>query len=740
VSRPLTRALVLLAVLLPAASLAAQDVRDQAARLLAGIPPSRVPTDILIDRAVPISHPENHDGSAAAKPVALSEWRQMYHELRLGALTTPSWPPLTQVVTAAAPAVERGEVPIALMDFRYARIRSDAIASGALVAKGTELTLGQGEAFEAKRLFAAAPLRERTYHGREVRFRLDASRYFSNDRPVPPALEIDFADGRGFVAVAFGESPVVSYDAPGRKLIRLRLAGEPGLATSFTFDVRELAAPAPTDTLHITAAIPYLGVAGTGDAYVYLSPANPTLTNPVVLIEGFDIDNSMNWDELYELLNREQLLETLRSLGYDAVVLNFTNAVDYIQRNAFVAVETIQEVQAAIGPGRTMALVGASMGGLVGRYALSYMETNSMPHAVRTFISFDSPQVGADLPLGIQYWLSFFADLSPDAAALLAALDSPGARQMLAYHHTDPPSATGQSDPLQAALFADLAALGNYPATSRLVAVANGSGQRVNQGFAAGAQIIRYEYSSFLVDIIGNVWAVPGSTSQTIFHGLIDFIFFPPDETTVTVGGTRPFDNAPGGWRDSMAEMDAVPAPYGDIVALFPNHCFIPAISSLALQTTDLFYDIAGDPNILAHTPFDAVYFPAANQEHVAVTPENAQWLLAEIQAGTTAVAADAPAAPLRAAIDPIGLAATSTSAAIPIRFTVPHAGSARLAVYDAAGRQVAELFDRHYEPGIWQAAWDGREASGHRASAGVYFVGLRGEDFAASRKLLLLR
>ena len=47
---------------------------------------------------------------------------------------------------------------------------------------------------------------------------------------------------------------------------------------------------------------------------------------------------------------------------------------------------------------------------------------------------------------------------------------------------------------------------------------------------------------------------------------------------------------------------------------------------------------------------------------------------------------------------------------------------------------------DRYVERGTWEAAWDGRSAGGDRASAGVYFVGLRGEDFAAARKLLILR
>ena len=103
----------------------------------------------------------------------------------------------------------------------------------------------------------------------------------------------------------------------------------------------------------------------------------------------------------------------------------------------------------------------------------------------------------------------------------------------------------------------------------------------------------------------------------------------------ITVSGTLPYDGAPGGSRASMAQMDAVPAPYGDIVALHPSHCFIPTISALALATTDPFYDIAGDASLLAHTPFDAVYFPATNQPHVTITPENAAWFLSEIEVPT---------------------------------------------------------------------------------------------------------
>jgi hypothetical protein len=383
-----------------------------------------------------------------------------------------------------------------------------------------------------------------------------------------------------------------------------------------------------------------------------------------------------------------------------------------------------------------MAVVGASMGGVVGRYALAYMETNSIPHAVRTLVSFDSPQSGADVPLGIQYWLWFFAEESTEAAALLAALDTPGARQMLVYHHTDPPGATGESDPLRTQLIADLAQVGDYPSAARKVAISNGSGSQVGQGFNPAEQVILWEYNSALVDVIGNVWAVPNASNATIFHGLIDVILLPPDERIVAVGGTRPFDNAPGGWRNSMAQMDATPAPYGDIVALHPNHCFIPAVSSLALDTQDLFYDIAGDPDLLDHTPFDAVYFPEDNQEHVAVGPENAAWFLAEIVPGAAGMSDASPWVPIAARIRPVSPNPIGPSASI--RFAVPHAGRVRLAVYEVSGRRVAVLVDGHVEAGEWETTWNGQDGAGRRLGSGVYFLNLKGAGFAASQKALL--
>ncbi len=492
--------------------------------------------------------------------------------------------------------------------------------------------------------------------------------------------------------------------------------------------------PSPHDTLFVTASIPFEGQYGTGMAYVYLADSSGTLNNPVIAVEGFDLDNSWDWDDLYNHLNAEEMLETLRGEGFDVVILDFTDATDYIQRNSFVLVELIEQVQSMIYPNRTIAVAGASMGGLCARYALAYMETHGLEHRVRNFISFDAPHQGANIPLGVQYWLDFFSGLSDSAADMLSRLNRPAARQMLVYHYTDAAGTTGEPDPLRGDMLADFASVGEYPQNLRKVAIANGSGGMLGQDFGPGDQIIQYEYADFLTTITGNVWAVPDGTDQTIFDGYIRIIIL-PTSMTVNVSGTKPYDSAPGGWRESMADMDSTEAPYGDIVALFEHHCFIPTVSALAVETEDLFYNVGGDASILSHTPFDMVYFPAGNQDHATVTAENKQWFLDEVRIGIT----EGNVPPVRDVVlhqnypNPFNPSTT-------IRFELPRTVDVRLRVYNVKGELVSTLIDKRMSKGQGEVAWNATDDRGRPVSSGVYFYRLSAGDLVRTRKMILLR
>lgn len=582
-------------------------------------PPRTSPTGILVKQELALAHLEALDGEAVSVPVSPARWRQSVFELQRAATTDLKWPQPRVLATAALENTPRNAVPLALLHARYDRLEAN-------------------QAMQTEDVFAFAPVRAASYYGEQVLFTLDSADMLEHEASEILELWFDAGDGLGFRPLQPGGEVAASYATTGSKSLRLSAALSDGrvLLAMSELDVVQLATPDPTETWQITASETWEGVAGSGQAYIYLAEGHSELTNPVVVVEGFDIDNSIDWPVLYDLLNQENLLEDLRAAGYDAVVLDFTEAVDAIQRNALVLTELLQRVNAESPPGQSSVLIGASMGGLVARYGLLWMEQQSIAHGVRTFISFDSPQAGANIPLGVQEWVAFFASEAEEAAYLISRLNAPASRQMLLYHLGSTAGSTANPDPAKALLDAEFLTLGDWPQAPRRVSIANGSGAMADQGFSAGEQVILYEYRGFLANIDGDVWAVPNGGSQLIFDGRIDPILGSTSSNQVTVAGTLPWDNAPGGSRASMDQLANVTAPYGDIIALHGSHSFIPTVSALALETDDPFYDIAGQADLLGLTEFDQVYFPADNQEHIEITPQSKAWFLAEIQAGIT--------------------------------------------------------------------------------------------------------
>ncbi|MEX2303405.1 MAG: hypothetical protein WD733_20860 [Bryobacterales bacterium] len=201
----------------------------------------------------------------------------------------------------------------------------------------------------------------------------------------------------------------------------------------------------------------------------------------------------------------------LWQLGYDVYSLDWCDPNTLIQRNASVLMEALDIVRggtfpdnpswsaAPLGEDEKLIVIGGSMGGLVSRYALSYLENKGEDHGVDLFVSFDAPQEGAYLPIGLQH-LAEFLDIGPAVGATVKRLhdkifenetdpesslfttlrelrgaETPAARQMLLVHK-DGPLTSGPTEDFED-LFDELDDLG-YPNAEglRTVAIANGSG------------------------------------------------------------------------------------------------------------------------------------------------------------------------------------------------------------------------------------------------------------------------
>jgi flagellar hook assembly protein FlgD len=76
------------------------------------------------------------------------------------------------------------------------------------------------------------------------------------------------------------------------------------------------------------------------------------------------------------------------------------------------------------------------------------------------------------------------------------------------------------------------------------------------------------------------------------------------------------------------------------------------------------------------------------------------------------------------------------------IDFTMPVAGPVDLAIYDAQGRRVRQLFKGRLPAGTHGNTWDGRDPNGSFMPNGVYFLRLRapGRSEPLVQKIVLAR
>ena len=396
-------------------------------------------------------------------------------------------------------------------------------------------------------------------------------------------------------------------------------------------------------TLTLTAATDYEGEVATGEAYVVRSGdgTHDGLRCPVVIVEGFDRTNGRNWPELRNDLMADDFGLRMLRAGRDLVLLNFGDGTTHIQANGHVLTKLLEYVNAnRHDADEPLAVIGFSMGGLVSRYSLAWCETNGIDHDVDVFVSFDSPQEGANIPLGGQEalaWLNdpaqadLFDSLGTDEQAALNALHEsytcPAAQQMLVCYR---PGARARAlvgpHPARIALESEFEALGDYPTASRKVAIANGSGHGTDLFHDAaapelhGAGLLLGTLSEIIprtVVVTLDVYAV-STTEATVFEAdidwdpLLNFVGKVDTHEVFRARTSHAFDAAPGAWSSDLSSTDGLTVPAGR-----EKQCFIPTVSALGLPIDRLFEDLSQDANLVAGSPFDELSYAVTNEGHV---------------------------------------------------------------------------------------------------------------------------
>lgn len=649
---------------------------------------NKTETNILYDRVYNISNATN----LKSEGISTNNYLQVYNEIQRADFDN-RLPKLETVRAEADKGFTQNQIPLSILISDFETIKKSEIDNQNVFLNSNnqmEVKTGVTAAFEKHNLNLIGTLLPKTKTN-TVNFILKSDLIFNTTNRTISSIAVNYDDSKNWKTIVQNQAFQITFTKNGSQIIHFRMTLSTGeiVEQSIAIDVdcptltssnKNSSVQSPNAINTITATIPYQGYGetqgflGQGEYEIFPDTVDGILDKPIFLLDGFDPGDARNIPGIYSLLNYgttgQNLGDIVRAQGYDLVILNFPTytrtgtstvvdgGVDYIQRNAMILVELINQINAQkVGTAQNV-VIGPSMGGLISRYALRYMEQNSLNHDTRLYISFDSPHLGANVPIGFQHLFNYMG-FGPVGDVTMQALvngmlKSPAAREMLIDHfegHLQSGSVTEFVTTPAAALQpvgcpnyrtafqTELNTMG-FPATTRNVSIANGAGNGTMTG-TPGMVVMNHTFNiSSSQRAIINLNFTPSIAQNTIevshFKGQQYFIFWITAYESLAKSKapsyTDGLDSAPGG-RFDMNSLSSL-GTGNALLTEFMNNLnimyfdFIPAWSSMSISNTQNLYSPI---TASSTTPFAASSIPTTNENHVTLTQDNVTFALNEI-------------------------------------------------------------------------------------------------------------
>ena len=650
-------------------------------------------TKILYDKVFGISNATELRKSG----INANYFMQVYHEIQRADFLSrlPKLETLREQVTLG---FANNEVPLSILVTDFEKINKTTFENGNLFLNAGnqfQLKATAQNVFEKHSINLISPLLSKSKTS-QVSFILKDALIFNTTPKTISKISYQTNETENWKTISINSPFQINFIGTGKQTINCKIEFATGEIITESFEIeidsqnsvvanrRSATLLQPNVVNTISSTIPYQGYGetaaflGQGEYEIYPDTVDGILDKPVFLVDGFDPGDTRNIAAFYASLNygtNQNLADFLRSQGFDIVLLNFPTytrpntttvidgGVDYIQRNAMILVALINQINAQKVGTQKNVIIGPSMGGLISRYALRYMEINNLNHDTRLYISFDSPHLGANIPIGFQHLFNYMA-FGPLGDVTLQSLvngmiKSPAAREMLIDHfegHLQTGSTTEfntaastllptGSPNFRNAFQNELNTMG-FPQTVRNVAISNGA----SNGTMTGTPDMVVMDHTFNVTTtqraIINLRFTPlaNQTNQVSrFRGQgFLFTWFTIYESLANSKAptfTNGLDSAPGG-RFDMNGFATAAGTNALLLEFFNNlqiqyFDFIPTLSSMAINnTTNLYAPVTGTSN----TPFVAYSIPTINENHVTLNGNNVTFALNEILNGTLTI------------------------------------------------------------------------------------------------------
>lgn len=359
-----------------------------------------------------------------------------------------------------------GTITLTGLYYQYAAFLPNAVSSNLITVSNNQLHDNYVNGvwqnpYQKQNVFAVSPSINKynslgTYSLSVV---LPAALWLTNSATSVNSITANFGDGAGFRTVTPGQSLSLSYSSGGTKtwIFDLNLVNGTVLQSQtditldsvltttastinkrFTSGLCSINAikkfnynfhygDLPYHTYPIVSNATYAGDTkpATGWYTIAYGHGHTTIQKPLLVVEGFDPGSIISPEDAYGINNIFTFignsassiaagewnfsspsgnLNTLINGGYDIIYVDWGYSEDYIQNNALLLEKIINTVNSLSG-NAPITILAQSMGSLCTRWALTDMEkhTSNPPHNVKTFISWDGPQQGVNVPIAYQF-------------------------------------------------------------------------------------------------------------------------------------------------------------------------------------------------------------------------------------------------------------------------------------------------------------------------------------------------
>lgn len=542
------------------------SIIDKSNHIIEHLDKNNIPTGVLYDMVVPFGQLYIHNGqndSAISSPL---HFQQAYFEFYQSTFNKQSLTAPESIINLIKEEYRNTAHPLGMIFANYASIKQNAITDSLLTLSNGQLynVIGATTPYNVNEVFIANPLTiaEHVNVGTHT-FILDEMFILGNNyKPIkyitltllnstiPPQIrnvssltksqfnsvtpfEFNF-DTTGlytiYVEVEFMDNSIVhtksSFDvvdgsefgteenkSQNKTTIQNENGGQSIHITGDLLDISLVDMANYFETNTPTGGTAYFFYATNGNNY-NVNQNLSKIKKPIIFLDGFDPTNDRDVQDIYDDYinldfqingNTEKLGDYIRSQGYDLIILDFDDGGTYIEKNAMVLNQLLQQLYNTHKNWlqKDFVVIGPSMGALIGQFALAYMEAKNIPHHTRTYISFDGPHQGANVAFGVQTLVEYA--LQSGTLNLLTGFklsdiktsmyNNNAAKQMIVHHVS-----SGSTLPLpnykRNVYLNNVATIGNYAQGVRNVAIINGNKSAATNPFVTYYfELLRFKHT-----------------------------------------------------------------------------------------------------------------------------------------------------------------------------------------------------------------------------------------------------